>query len=182
MSDKTKPAYKQTKLWILSVQEIEHVIFDNLILVKSYLYRNYKRLDFSTDTLCVFHKLLCENLFEEAGKYRKHNVQMWDFEPIWFHQVPVEMKKLDDDMQYRLKYAKTTQKRKELLAWIMWKILWIHPFFDYNARVVRLFGEFFLLKYQMQLSSFRWTTRKKFSEAMKKWTSDHDLSDVMALL
>jgi len=65
------------------------------------------------------------------------------------------MKKLDDDMQYRLKYAKTTQKRKELLAWIMWKILWIHPFFDYNARVVRLFGEFFLLKYQMQLSSFR---------------------------
>jgi len=55
----------------LSVQEIEHVIFDNLILVKSYLYRNYKRLDFSADTLCVFHKLLCENLFEEAGKLKE---------------------------------------------------------------------------------------------------------------
>lgn len=78
------------------------------------------------------------------------------------------MKKLDDDIQYRSKKVKTTQEKKEFLAWIMWRILWIHPFFDYNARVVRLFGELFLLKFQMQLSSFRGATRKKFAETMKK--------------
>ncbi len=182
MSDKTKPAYKQTKLWILNVQEIEHIVFDNLILVKSYLYRNYKKMDFSVDTLCFFHKLLCENLFDEAGKFRKHNVQMGDFEAIGFHEVPIEMKKMNDDIQYRLKHIKNTQEKKELLAWIMRKILWIHPFFDYNARTVRIFGEFFLLKQQMQLSSFRWTTRKKFTEAMKKWTFDNNLSGVIDLL
>lgn len=56
------------------------------------------------------------------------------------------MKKLADDMQYRLSFLGSAQDKKEFLAEIMWRLLWIHPFFDYNARVVRVFGELFLLK------------------------------------
>ena len=42
-------------------------------------------------------------------------------------------------------YASDKDK-KEFLAHVIWKLLRIHPFFDYNARVVRIFGELFLLK------------------------------------
>jgi hypothetical protein len=53
---------------------IENIIFDNLILTKSYIFENYTTLDFNVDTLFVLHKMLCENLYSEAGNYRKHNV------------------------------------------------------------------------------------------------------------
>lgn len=103
-------------------------------------------MDFSIETLCRLHDLLSNNLFEESGKYRTHNVQMGGFEPIGFHEVQIEMKKLSDDMVYRLKFLNSETEKKEFLAYVMWKLLRIHPFFDYNARVVRIFGELFLLK------------------------------------
>jgi hypothetical protein len=42
------------------------------------------------------------------------------------------MKILDDDIKYRLPLLKSLKEKKEFLAYIMWKFLWIHPFFDYN--------------------------------------------------
>ncbi len=39
---KTKPSFKETKLGILEIKEIEWIIFDNLIQVKSYIFRNFK--------------------------------------------------------------------------------------------------------------------------------------------
>lgn len=182
MSDKTQPTYKNTKLGILSIREIEQIIFDNLILVQSFLFRNYETLDFSIETLCRLHDLLCNNLFEQAGKYRIHNVQMGNFEPIGFYEVQIEMKKLSDDMAYRLEFLKSDTDKKEFLAHIMWKLLRIHPFFDYNARVVRIFGELFLLKQWLPIKSFRGKTRKEFAEAMKKWTFEHDLSAIIELI
>jgi hypothetical protein len=42
------------------------------------------------------------------------------------------MKALEGDILERLKYIKTIDDKKEFISYIMWKILWIHPFFDYN--------------------------------------------------
>lgn len=76
MNDNTQPVYKTTKLGILSIREIEQIIFDNLILVQSFVFRNFETVAFSIETYCQIHQLLCGNLFEDAGKYRLHNVQM----------------------------------------------------------------------------------------------------------
>ena len=54
----------------------------------------------------------------------------------------------------------------------MWRLLWIHPFFDYNGRSVRLFGELFLLKEHMSLSTFSGASRYDFTEAMKRATAE----------
>ncbi len=182
MSDKTQPTYKETKLGILEIQEIEQIIFDNLILVQSYMYRNFETLPFSVKTLYHFHDLLCGNLFEKAGKTRKHNVQMGTFESIPYYQVDIEMKNLDDDISERLQHTQTEQEKKETIAYVMWKILWIHPFFDYNARVTRLFWELFLLKQGLPTQSFRGKSRNSFAEAMKFATFEHDFSKILALL
>ncbi len=182
MNDKTQPTYKNTKLGILSIREIEQIVFDNLILVQSFIFRNYETIDFSVEIFCRLHDLLCNNLFEQAGKYRTYNVQMVNFEPIGFPEVQIEMKKLSDDMIYRLEFLKSDKDKKEFLAHVMWKLLRIHPFFDYNARVVRIFGELFLLKQWLLIKSFRWKTRNEFAEAMKKWIFEHDISAIIELI
>ncbi len=182
MEDNTLPIYKETKLGILSTREIEQIIFDNLILVQGYVYRNFETLSFSIETFCDLHASLCGNLFVNAGKWRTHNVQVGVFEPIWFHQVPIEMKKLGDDISYRLQFLNSDKEKKECLAHVMRKLLRVHPFFDYNARVVRVFGELFLLQQWLPINSFRGKTRKEFAEAMKKQTFEHDASWILKLL
>lgn len=151
---KTTPSYRDTKYGILSIAEIEGVIFDNLIQTKAYLLRNYKTLSWDIDTLLLIHTLFCGSHFKEAGTYRKHQVQLGDFTPIPYYEVPMEMKNLSEDIRIRSEYIKTEKEKKELLAYVMWRMLWIHPFFDYNGRTARLFGELFLLKHSMPLSTF----------------------------
>jgi len=179
---KTKPTYRETTLWILSIEEIEGIIFNNVIQVKSYIFRNYKNMDFNISSLIHMHKLVSWNLFEEAWQYRKHNVTMWDFQPIDYYKVIVEMKKLEDDISYRYNIVKTVEEKKEFLAYIMWKILWIHPFFDYNGRVTRLFWELFLLKNKLALSKFYNTSRNDFVKAMKKATQIWEFDDTINLI
>jgi fido (protein-threonine AMPylation protein) len=102
---KTTPSYRETKFGILSVAEIEGVIFDNLIQTKAFLLRNYRNLDWSIETFLSIHRLLCASHFEEAGIYRRHEVQVGDFIPIPHFQIAIEMKNLEDDMRVRGKFV-----------------------------------------------------------------------------
>jgi len=179
---KTKPSFRETKFWILEMKEIEWIIFDNLIQVKAYIFRNFKKLDFNIKTFSLIHKLLCGNLYENAWKYRLHQVQLWDFTPIEYFKVPIEMKILDDDIKFRLKKLKNLNDKKEFLAYVMWKFLWIHPFFDYNWRTARLIWELFLLQQEMSLSDFSSTSRSDFSDAMKFATKYNDFSKIIELI
>jgi hypothetical protein len=63
MNDKTQPTYKETKFGVLEIQEIEQVIFDNLILVQAYLYKHYDSISFSVAQLCHIHDLLVSSIF-----------------------------------------------------------------------------------------------------------------------
>lgn len=178
---KTEPTFRETKLWVLPIEMIENIIFDNIILVKSYIFENYNNLDFNIDTLFLLHKMLCENIYNDAWIHRRHNVTIWSFEPIDFFKVPIELKNLEEDILERQKYIKSMQDKKEFLAYVMWKILWIHPFFDYNGRVTRLFWELFLLKNNMNLTTFEWTSRNNFISAMKKATDEYIFDDIIKL-
>ncbi len=179
---KTEPTFRETKLGILEIREIEGIIFDNLIYVKSYLFRKYESLDFSVETFLLIHKMLGENLFNQAWKYRLHQVQLWDFTPIEHFKVPIEMKILDEDMKERLQNIDSLQDKKEFLAYVMWKFLWIHPFFDYNWRTARLIWELFLLKNNMDLSDFSSISRESFTDAMKYATNTWDFSKIIELI
>ena len=92
------------------------------------------------------------------------------------------MKKLEWDIEFRSKDLKSEEDKKKFIAEIMWKILWIHPFFDYNWRSTRLFWELFMLKNNMILSNFAWTSRNDFSDAMKKATFNGDFEDIYKLI
>lgn len=182
MKDTTTSTYKQTRLWALSVQEIEQGVFDNVVLVRWYISRAKDQLDISVDTLQSLHALVCGNYFSDGWVFRQHNVQVGDFDPIDYTQVWVEMKKLDDDLEILFSESDSDEQIKKKVAEVMWRILRVHPFFDYNARAARLFAELCLLKHGLSILWFRWATREAFAKAMKKATFERDFTLLYELM
>ncbi|MBA3047843.1 Fic family protein [Patescibacteria group bacterium] len=179
---KTKPTCRETKFGILSMQEIEALITDSLFVVRSYIVRNYNGLIISIELIQDLHLKLASNLFKEAVEFRKKQVQLGDYEPPKYFKVPELMKNWEDDFMERKKFIKTLDDHIELLAWMMHRFLWIHPFFDYNGRAARLLGEIYLLTNNLPAASFMGVNRNEFAEAMKLATCKNDLSGVIRII
>lgn len=92
------------------------------------------------------------------------------------------MKNLFEDFKERRKHIKDLEDHIDLLAWFMHRFLWIHPFFDYNGRVIRIVGELYLLKNDLPLISFRGVSRTSFVKAVQKVTFEHNHNDLKNLL
>jgi Fic family protein len=131
---------------VLKIQEIEKIITENLALVQKFIMRNSTKLTINHETAKKLHHLLAANLFEQAGNYRKHNVQLGYFEPPDYFKIPVFMKNWEGDLRERVKHVKNRDMHIENCAWLMHRFLWIHPFFDYNGRINRLLGELYLMQ------------------------------------
>lgn len=173
---KTPVTYKETLQGILEIHEIERIIMDNLVKVQKYLFRNYKKLPIGEETAQKFHKILAGNLFEEAGRYRKHDVELGIFQPPHYFQVRAHMRNWEADYQERKRHTETKSEHVDLCAWIMHRFLWIHPFFDYNGRMSRLLGELYLLQNHFRIIPFQAVARIDFVKAVKHATETDDFS------
>lgn len=179
---KTKPTFKETKFGILSIKEIEAMITDAVANVNVFILREFEHLPIGINTAKELHEKIAGYVFSQAGDFRKIEVSVGSYEPPKFFQIPELMLNWESDYNERKKHVKTQNEKVELLAWMMHQFLLIHPFFDYNGRVARLLGELFLLQQGLPISSFIGINRKNFSEAMKKATEEHDLSEVIKLI
>ncbi|MCK5460279.1 Fic family protein [Candidatus Parcubacteria bacterium] len=179
---KTKPNFRETKFGILPIIEIEDIITNNLIRARAYILRNYKDLNIGIELAKDLHLKLASYLFEEAGEFRKRQVQVGDYDPPEYFKIIELLKNWEGDFNERKKFIKTLDGHIETLAWMMHKFLWIHPFFDYNGRISRLLGEIYLLKNDLPVTSFMGVKRSEFAEAMKLATSKDDLSGIIKII
>ena len=179
---KTPVTYKETLQGTLEIHEIEKIVMDNLIKVQKFVFRNYGKLPIGEQTAKQLHQLLAANLFEEAGKYRTHNVQLGSFEPPPYYKISEHMKNWEDDYKERAKRARTEPQKIQVCAWLIHRFLWIHPFFDYNGRTSRLLGALYLLKNHLPVVSFQTTARVDFVKAVQEATQTSDLSLLQQLL
>lgn len=179
---KTPVTYKETLQGVIEVYEIESIIMDNLIKVQKYLFRNYRKLSISQETVKHLHTLLAVNLFQEAGTYRKYNIELGSYIPPEFFKIPQMMKDWEDDYKERKKHVHTKKQKVELCTWLIHRFLWIHPFFDYNGRIARLLGELFLLKNTLPIVTFQKIRRIDFVRAVKEATATNDLSLLLELI
>lgn len=125
---KTPITYRETKLGVLEIKEIEKIVTDNLALVQKFIIRHQKGLEIRQETARKLHQLLAGNLFGEAGKYRKHNVALGDFESPSYFKVPMLMKDWEADLKTRIKHTKNKKQHIDNCAWLIHRFLWIHPF------------------------------------------------------
>ncbi|MFH1838588.1 MAG: Fic family protein [Candidatus Kuenenbacteria bacterium] len=179
---KTKPTYHKTKFGILSIEEIEAMITDGVANVNVFLLREYERLSINIKIAKELHEKVAGYIFEETGKYRKHEVTIGNYEPPKFFQIPELMVNWESDYNERHKYIKNQNEKIELLAWMMHQFLLIHPFFDYNGRIARLLGQLFLLQHNLPILSFIGIKRTDFATAMKKATTEHSTKSIVKLI
>ena len=179
---KTKPTYRETKFGILSVAEIEALITDGVANVNAFLLREFENLPIGVKTARELHAKIAGHIFAEAGSFRKKEVTVGNYEPPKFFQIPELVANWESDYNERHKHAKNQEDQIELLAWMMHRFLWIHPFFDYNGRIARLLGQLFLLRHKLPISSFVGIKRTDFANTMKKATAEHDLNSIVKLI
>jgi len=126
------------------------------------------------DILSVeFIKKLHEHMFNYtwkwAGKFRQTGKNIG----IDWHMIPVELKKLCDDVSYQLKHHSFSDD--EIAVRLHHRLVWIHPFPNGNGRHGRLMAD--LLAIQLGHPRFSWgmqqdlykvtPIRKQYIEALR---------------
>ena len=93
------------------------------------------------DLILHFHAQIAGALIPRiGGRWRALDVRVGSHVPPPPHQVPVLMREYARDLQARLAAlpALPDERLFELLAFAEWRLLWIHPFEDFNGRVARV--------------------------------------------
>lgn len=112
-----------------------------------------------------------------AGKFRTIDVTVGEYEPPHYSRVPELVKILCDDLTERLKHLPSSQNEEaflgdiiSLLAWFQHRLVWIHPFQDYNGRIARLLTNLLLLNLGFPILTIKADTgqdRNRYIKAMK---------------
>jgi CRISPR-associated endonuclease/helicase Cas3 len=93
------------------------------------------------DFIRLLHRQLCGDLVPAiAGRWRDRAVTVGDHEPPPPYAVATAMRDFAQDLNERLKHVEDSPERLlETLAFAERRLLYIHPFVDFNGRVTRLF-------------------------------------------
>ncbi|MBU0756783.1 MAG: Fic family protein [Nanoarchaeota archaeon] len=98
--------------------------------------------DFDEPMILALHKILKNNVSEDAGKFRTGNVSVGNFVPVMHKMVELEINNL---LEWYNKNKKIIHAF-ELASIFHCEFERIHPFFDGNGRVGRLLLNFILMK------------------------------------
>ena len=91
--------------------------------------------------LNTLHSRICGDLTPQLTNWRRHDVLVGQHNPPPYYQVSLLMREYGRDLHARL--AATGQTASDLLletlAFAEGRLLFIHPFADFNGRVTRVF-------------------------------------------
>lgn len=124
----------------------------------------------STDFIQKLHTHMFNNTWRWAGKFRQSETNIG----IDRHLIPVELKKLCDDVNYQLEQK--TYPLDEIAVRLHHRLVFIHPFPNGNGRLARLLAD--LLMRLNGKTRFSWgknqdlyktgPIRKQYIDALKK--------------
>lgn len=145
----------ESSLGIKSYAELAPYLAKGVELVMAEIL-NHKpdELKVTSEFICKLHKEAFGELFPSwAGRYRNRDVIVGKYNPPHYFEVPVLMKQYSEDLEHRLSLIgpkpSVSNILIETLAFAEGCFLSIHPFFDFNGRVIRMF--LFALLYRLYL-------------------------------
>lgn len=132
--------YIETRLGILSYTDLApHLARNVLALEKRIEDGEFEQAPLDDALLLELHSLICGDLVPQLAGWRRASVTVGEHEPPHFFQVPALAREYGRDLQARLSAAGGTgQILLETLAFAEGRLLWIHPFADFNGRVTRV--------------------------------------------
>jgi len=193
----TKPkgatSYKETAFGILSRSKIIPLEAEGTKKALQYIVRlSEKKTKITPELIQDIHREGFGFIFPDwAGKFRTIDVTVGDYEPPHYSKITILVKNLCDDLEERLKHIPSPENEEQflaevisLLAWFQHRIVWIHPFNDYNGRIARLLTNFLVLNFGLPVLEIKAGTgqdRQRYIKAMKE-ADNHDLSKLESLL
>ena len=100
---------------------------------------DYASAPLDENLICTLHHNFCGDLVPEwAGHWRSMAVQVGQHEPPAPHLVPLQMREYSLDLQARLAEPIQFESLPDTLAFAEGRLLTVHPFADFNGRLVRL--------------------------------------------
>ena len=140
----------------------------------SWIYKNYKKIEVTTETILKIHLLCQENASGDAGKFKSRNNEIIEIFPSGERTVrfiPVAAEKIPHAIeQMCLKYRHSIQQGKGpdlgIIANFILDFLCIHPFRDGNGRASRLLT--LLLLYQNGYDIGRFISLERIIEEQKE--------------
>jgi len=99
----------------------------------------FSRLPLDDALLLRFHSSICADLVPQLAGWRRANVMVGEHEPPDFFKLPVLAREYGQDLQSRLAAAgEIGETLLETLAFAEGRLLFIHPFADFNGRLTRV--------------------------------------------
>lgn len=141
-------------------------------------------LNATDETAVTTDFVLDVQLYDWAGKWRKTEVQVGSLVQPKPYEVPVLMRQLCDDAQFRMNLEMTDSEMAELLAFFHLRFVAIHPFNNGNGRTARMLSNLLaMLKGYgpIRLYESGGKARKIYVSALRNADSG-DLSSLVSLI
>lgn len=176
---KSSTSYKDTAFGILPREKIVILERKGLKKAQEYIIKvNSKKTEITPKLILDMHREGFGFIFPKwAGKFRTIDVAVGEYEPPRYSRVPELVRILCDDLTERLKHLPSSQNEEaflgeiiSLLAWFQHRLVWIHPFQDYNGRIARLLTNLLLLNLGFPILTIKANTgqdRNRYIKAMK---------------
>lgn len=194
----TKPkgatSYKETAFGIIPRSKLIQLELEGTKRGLEYiseLIQRRKSSKITPDLICKLHKISFAWIFPKwAGKYRKIQVTFSGKEAPPYYQLHELVINLCNDLEERLKHLPSPDEKSfiikviELTAWFQHRLVFIHPFQDYNGRTARMLTSLILLKLNLPPIELKAETEKdraRYLRAMQK-ADDSDLSHLERLI
>lgn len=115
-----------------------------------------KRPPITTKLLLDLHRHCFGFIFPWAGTLRQVEVEVSQHHPPPPHRLREELVNFERDLYQRLINTPEDRKEREKLlvgvgAWMQHRLVWIHPFLDYNGRIARLATNLLFLEFGLPL-------------------------------
>ncbi|MCA8834163.1 MAG: Fic family protein [Proteobacteria bacterium] len=103
-----------------------------------YKWINNKEASFKPSVLFHLNRLALDSIHLGAGSYRNTEIKIKGS-----RHNPIHASKIPDEVEQMMEYLSDNWEREtpiHLAAYAMWRVNWIHPFFDGNGRTARIFS------------------------------------------
>lgn len=184
MAKSTKPksatSYKETAFGIVSRSQLAPLEAQGVKKALEYIIKlSESKPEITPELIKDIHREGFEFIFPDwAGRFRLIEVTVGSYNPPPYHELPTLVKSLCDDLAERLKRLPPASDQElylaqviSLLAWFQHKLVWIHPFRDYNGRIARLLTNLLLLNLELPIIEIKADTkedRDSYINAMKE--------------
>lgn len=165
---KDATSYRDTAFGIISRSELIKKETEGIVRGINYVLDLSQKTGLQPSLLLKLHGICFSFIFPDwAGKYRSIEVETTTHRFPPHYKVRELIKNFFDDLNERFKHDFDPV---ELIAWAQHRIVWIHPFKDYNGRIARLFSNLLMLRFNLPLVEVRaerGSDRRQYIQAMK---------------